>query len=116
MKALYGTAAGAAMASVFVFLGVLSTTTPVSAADVKITICHATGNDGHFNDITVSLTAAGGVPTGSEILGALAQSGHFDSSGNPVHFRESWGGHDFWLNGDVSSDDCNKVWEGGGGK
>src|SRR5262245_1965615 len=48
----------------------------------KITICHATGNAFHWNEITVSFNAAVGVPTDSEILGELANSGHFDASGN----------------------------------
>jgi hypothetical protein len=114
MQKMYRTVAGATVAIAFAALVGMWTTTTVSAAEVKITICHATGNAGHFNDITVSLTAAGGVPTGSEILGALANSGHFDAAGQPVHFRDSWGGHDFWLNGDVTGHDCDKAWEGGG--
>jgi hypothetical protein len=106
MTAAYRITAGAAVALAVVF-AIFALATPVSAAEAKITICHATGNEGHWNAITVSVTAAGGVPTSEEITDVLAQSGHFDASGQPTHTR-SWGGSDFWLSGEVTDEDCNK--------
>ena len=89
-----------------------ATSPAYATADFKITICHATGNAGHYNDITVSVSSASGVPDGSEEFYwfAPAQSGHFGANGQPVHFRASWGGEDFWIpDPDATADDCAKA-------
>ena len=112
MKRLYRIAACAALALALTASVTWIAPVSVSADEFKITICHATGNVGHWNDITVSVNAAAGVPTSEEIYEELAQSGHFDAAGQPVHFR-NWGGQDFWLEGDVDSKACD---DAGGGK
>jgi hypothetical protein len=114
MTALYRAAAGVAVALALVFAA-FTLATPVSASEGKITICHATGDPGHFNVITVSFTAAVGVPVNSAILAALAQSGHFSASGQPLHFRDSWGGFDYWLQGEATREDCAKFFPGNKG-
>jgi hypothetical protein len=85
----------------------LSVSTSYAATTFKLTICHATGNPGHYTSNTVSGNAAAGVPTSDEIFDVLAQSGHFGEEGVPAHFRPSWGGEDFWVQGEGV--DCNKV-------
>jgi hypothetical protein len=92
--------------AVATFVG-LSTSTTYADSTFKLTICHATGNPGHYTSNTVSGNSAAGVPTSEEIFEVLAQSGHFGSAGEPAHFRPSWGGQDFWVSG--AGVDCDKV-------
>ena len=98
MKALYRTAAGAALAVAIVALLGFAAAPTFAASGPKAVICHATGSDS--NPFV-------GVVVGIQDDGLLSNNGHLDANGSPLsgHEQDVYLG----LSPPNQKSDCNKL-------